>query len=428
MNAHLYLTNGIYIDYKTLHFSNKILKVSKGQKGGIEFVNSIPENSEIFDCKGKYITKSFVNSHHHIYSTLALGMPSPKIIPNNFFEILKYIWWKLDKSLTQEMIEISALISAINSIKNGVTFIIDHHSSPLSISDSLNTIKKSLDNGGVNSLLCYELSDRDGEKYLNEGILETESFLEGGGQGLVGLHASFTVSNKLLKKAVEIAENSKTGIHVHAAEDLIDQEITFKNNGERVIHRLNGAGVLSLSSSILAHCIHIDKDERALLASSNAWIVQNPESNLNNNVGIFSPEKIGDKTLLGTDGMNNNILGSSNIAFFVGNMIGNNTPSDIYERLRNSHKYLQNNEFVGDNDNNLVIFNYNPGTDFNSNNFYTHFVYGMSRLSVDSVISNGEIIMKEKHILTLDEESILKKGKELSSLLWKKMGEVPVNN
>jgi len=425
MNNHLYLTNGTYIDYKTIRFSNKTLKISRGQEGKFEFVDSIPNNSEILDCKGKYITKSFVNSHHHIYSTLALGMPSPKIIPNNFFEILKYIWWKLDKSLTQEMIEISTLITAINSIKSGVTFIIDHHSSPLSIPDSLSTIKKNLDYAGLSSLLCYELSDRDGDKYVDEGLLETESFLKNGGQGLVGLHASFTISNKLLKKAVKIASDSGVGIHIHVAEDRIDQEITIKNNGMRVIQRLDKSGVLSLNNSILAHCIHINEDERSLLASSNAWIVQNPESNLNNNVGTFSPEKIGSKTLLGTDGMNSDMFSSSKTAFLVGNSQEGNTSSDIYKRLRNGHEYLRRNKFVGDSDNNLIVLNYNPGTVFNTNNFHSHFIYGMSQFHIDSVISSGNLIMKEKHILNLDEELILKKGKRLSSLLWKKMKETP---
>ena len=59
---------------------------------------------------------------------------------DDFEEILTYIWWHVDKCLDKEMIEASALASALYCAKNGVTFIIDHHASPFAIEDSLSTI------------------------------------------------------------------------------------------------------------------------------------------------------------------------------------------------------------------------------------------------------------------------------------------------
>lgn len=424
MNNPLYLRNGTYINNETLNFYEGNLRIGKGPDGKVEHVNSIPENSETLDCTGKYITKSFVNSHHHIYSALAVGMPAPKSQPGNFHEILKYIWWKLDRSLTKEMIEVSALTTAIASIRSGVTFIIDHHSSPLSINGSLEAIEKSLSKSGISSLLCYELSDRDGEKPADEALIETEEYLNSGKQGLVGLHASFTVSEKLLEKAVAIAEKHKTGIHIHAAEDPVDQEITLNKFGTRVIERLFNSGALDLKESLLAHCIHIDDKEREILAASGSWVVQNPESNLNNGVGIFNPYKLEARSLLGTDGMNSDMLGSARTAFLTGNLSGGNSPADIYSRFRNGHDFLQSGGYSGDGENNLVVLDYKPFTNFNSSNFYSHFIYGMSGSNVDSVISGGDLIMKEKNILHLDESSIIKHSSELSRILWDKMREI----
>jgi len=423
-NKPLYLKNGTYINYKTLDFSKGDFLVEKGSKGKIRPVEFIPDNSEILDCSGKFITRSFVNSHHHIYSALALGMPAPEKQPTDFYEILKYIWWKLDRSLTNEMIEFSALTTAIASIRNGVTFVVDHHSSPFSINGSLDTIERSLSKCKVSSLLCYELSDRDGESHTSEALDETEEYLKSGKHGLVGLHASFTVSEKLLGKAVSIAEQYGTGIHIHAAEDQVDQEITQNKYGKSVIERLSNSGALSLKRSILAHCIHIDSTERNILANAGSWIVQNPESNLNNGVGIFDPEKLGKRTLLGTDGMNSNMLGSARSAFLTGNLSGGNSPADIYNRLRNGHNYLESNNFSGDGDNNLIILDYRPGTDFNKDNFYSHFIYGISGNDIDSVISGGDIVMKEKKILHVDESSILEHSSELSNILWNRMKEI----
>ncbi|MCK5004462.1 MAG: amidohydrolase family protein [Candidatus Aminicenantes bacterium] len=424
MTKPLFLSNGIFIDHKTLEFSEGNFRVGKGADGKVEQVDSIPENSEILDCTGKFITRSFINSHHHIYSALALGMPAPAKQPANFHEILKYIWWKLDRSLTNEMIELSALTTAIASIRSGVTFIIDHHSSPFSINGSLGTIEKSLSKCGISSLLCYELSDRDGDIHANEALSETEEYLKSGKQGLVGLHASFTVSEKLLGKAVSMAEQYGTGIHIHAAEDQVDQKITHSKYGKRVIERLSDSGALSLKRSILAHCIHIDNKERNILADSESWIVQNPESNLNNSVGIFDPEKLEERLLLGTDGMNSDMSGSARTAYLTGNLSGGNSPADIYNRLRNGHNYLKHGGFSGDGDNNLIVLDYRPGTNFNSSNFHSHFVYGISGNDIDSVISGGDIVMKEKKILHLDESSILKHSSELSKILWDRMKEI----
>jgi cytosine/adenosine deaminase-related metal-dependent hydrolase len=423
MTKPLYLKNGIFIDHKTLEFSGGNFRIGKGSEGKVEPVDSIPEDSEILDCTGKFITRSFINSHHHIYSALAVGMPPPEQSPSNFHEILKYIWWKLDRSLTKEMVEVSAQLTAISSIRNGVTFIIDHHASPIAVEGSLNTIEKSLSDSGISSLLCYELSDRDGDGPVKEGLNETEKFLKDR-QGLVGLHASFTVSDKLLEDAVSLAEKYNTGIHIHAAEDKVDQDITLEKFGKRVIERLSDSGALDLKGSLLAHCIHIDDNERNILASSGSWIVQNPESNMNNGVGIFDPEKLEGRSLLGTDGMNSNMIGSARTAYLAGNLSGGNSPEDIYLRLRNGHNYLQKNGFSGDGENDLVILDYRPGTEFNKSNFYSHFIYGMSGNNVDSLISNGNIIMKEKRLLTLDERSIRKQASGLSKALWKRMKEI----
>ncbi len=82
MSSPLYLKNGIFIDHITLEFSSGNFVVGKGAYGEVRPADSIPPGSEILDCKGKYITRSFVNSHHHIYSALAVGMPAPAKQPH----------------------------------------------------------------------------------------------------------------------------------------------------------------------------------------------------------------------------------------------------------------------------------------------------------------------------------------------------------
>ncbi len=277
-----YLKNATYIDWETFEFSNTDIKIGEGLDGNIEFLspgNPIPEEPRIIDCTGKYVTKSFAVGHHHVYSALARGMPAPKKTPENFREILKYIWWNLDKNLDLEMIEASALVTAMDCAKNGATFAVDHHASPNAIKGSLETIANAFEKVGVSHLLCYEVTDRDGIDKATQGLEETENYLQNN-QGLVGLHASFTVGEETLKKAVDVANKYNSGIHIHVAEDKYDQEFCIENYGKRVVERFNDTGVLNSSKTILGHCFHLNESERQILNSSPAWIVQNIESNL----------------------------------------------------------------------------------------------------------------------------------------------------
>ena len=420
----IYLKNATFIDWQTLEFKTSNIKVNSGINNGFEFINEIPINSneEIIDCTGKYVTKSFVCGHHHIYSALARGMGAPKKNPENFYEILQYVWWTLDKCLDKDMIEASALTTAIACAKSGTTFVIDHHASPFAVEGSLEIIAKAFEKVGLSHLLCYEISDRDGIEIANKGLQETENYLKNK-QGLVGLHASFTVSEETLNKAISLANNYNSGIHIHVAEDKYDQEHCVKNYNQRVIERLNNYGGLSSSKTILGHCLHLSENEKTIIKNSNAWVVQNSESNLNNNVGYFNSRGLGNNIMLGTDGMHSDMLRSAKSAFYVGQGFDSIDYSGIYNRFRNAHKYLSTNNFSGDGDNNLIILDYDSPTEFNQSNFLGHFLFGIDSKHVHNVRANGKLIVKDKIIQTVNENDILSSSKELSKLLWKKMSK-----
>lgn len=421
----LYIKNATYIDWQDLTFVKTDIEVHTGEEGGIKLLYTTPvspvNGDTVVDAKGKLVTKSFGCGHHHIYSTLARGMPAPAKNPENFVDILKYVWWHLDKNLDLEMIKASALASALYCAKNGITFVIDHHASPHAVEGALFTIQEAFDSVGLSHLLCYEISDRDGEKIRDKGLEETRNYLKAGNQGHVGLHASFTVGDTLLEKAVALAREYKTGIHVHVAEDLADQDHCRKNHDKRVVQRFFDAGGLDLRGSILGHCVHLDEDEKKLLRDSKAWVAQSVESNLNNNVGLADYSTCGDRIMLGTDGMHSDMLRSAKAAFFVGQGTEGISFPGIYERFRNIHRFVKENNFQGDGDNNLVILDYNAPTHMTQDNFLGHFVFGMESCHVDSVISSGRLIVEDKKLISANEEDILNFAKEMGTKLWEKL-------
>ncbi|MBW1649139.1 MAG: amidohydrolase family protein [Deltaproteobacteria bacterium] len=423
----LYLKNPTFIDWKSFEIIKKDIKVTEGYNGAIQFIEKAPEQNKlapedkIIDCAGKIVTKSFGCGHHHIYSTLARGMGAPKKIPANFKEILKYIWWHLDKCLNLEMIEASALACAIFCAKNGVTFVIDHHASPFAVKDSLFTIADAFDKVGVSSLLCYELSDRDGEKSKQQGLEEHQNYLNSGKQGHIGLHASFTIGDTLLKQAILLAEKFNTGIHIHVAEDKADQEDCLKDYGIRVVERLYNFGALNLPKTILSHCIHLNQNEKKLIKDSGVWVAENIESNQNNNVGLADYSAVTNNVMLGTDGMHSDMLRSAKAAFFAGQSIENVGMDTIYARFRNIHHYIEKSGFKGDGENNLLILDYNSPTEVTADNFLGHFIFGIDSSHIQSVIANGKLIIENKQTILVNEDDILIYARQMGLKLWDKM-------
>ncbi len=421
----LILKNAIFIDWKTLVFRETNIRIEEGINGSIQLLDDlskaeISKKDEILDCNGKFVSKSFAVGHHHAYSALAKGMPPPKKNPANFVEILKYIWWKLDKNLDKNTIEASALATATACAKAGATFIVDHHASPNFIDGSLDIIADAFDKVGISHLLCYEISDRDGKQKALMGLEETNRYLSQH-QGLVGLHASFTLSSSTLDMAAELMQKYDTGIHIHVAEDKYDQEDSIKKYNKRVVERLNDSGFLSSSKTILAHCLHINDKERSLIKESDAFVVQNTESNLNNGVGFFNSNNLGSRIMLGTDGMHSDMIRSAHYAYFVGQSMGKISFSEMYKRFRMVHNYLDINSFHGDGDNNLLVLDYDSPTEVNKDNFLGHFIFGLSSNHVQHVISNGQLIVKNRIPQKIDESEVLGFCRYQAKQLWERL-------
>ncbi len=139
--------------------------------------------------------------------------------------ILQNLWWKIDLALDSEMIRASAQMAALESIRNGVTYIFDHHSSPNSAEGSLKIIADILREFGLRGVLSFETTDRNGKQFSENGILENINFLknltDNDFKTMLGLHASFTLNDDTLRKASKIIKEYGIGIHIHLCEDKV---------------------------------------------------------------------------------------------------------------------------------------------------------------------------------------------------------------
>src|SRR4249920_2450658 len=193
-------------------------------------------------------TPGMVCAHHHLYSTLARGMPAPPRQPARFGEILEQIWWRLDAALDLDMIRASALLGATEALMSGTTAIVDHHESPNAIEGSLDVIADACAEVGVRVVCAYGVTDRHGADGARRGLAENERFLREGGRGLVGIHAAFTCSDETLEAAAGLARDLGVGVHIHVAEGMVDS-----NAGKRLV-------ALADESWLLVHAVHLGQD------------------------------------------------------------------------------------------------------------------------------------------------------------------------
>lgn len=395
------------------------------------------EERNIIDAKGKLIFPGFICTHTHIYSAFARGMFLDGDNPSNFMEILKGLWWRLDKKLELEDIYYSALVTLIEAIKSGVTCLFDHHASPYAVDGSLDVIEKAFNELGVRGTLCYEVSDRDGLEIAKQGIKENLRFIKKQKQedmvkGLFGLHASFTLSNETLALASEEGNSIGCGYHIHAAEGIEDYEHSRQSFGEGVVERLEDFSMLN-RKTILAHCIHIKDKEIELLKKVN--VVHNPESNMNNAVGYCDVFKLLCKGVLvglGSDGFSSNPFRAIDCCYVlhkhqkkdprvmtpfevVGLAIKNN--SRIASKFFNNEVGIIKTGAKAD----LIFIDYDAPTPLNASNIFGHIIFGMSDGMITDSIINGKIVMKDRVLQCIEEQEIFAKSRELAQKLWKRI-------
>jgi cytosine/adenosine deaminase-related metal-dependent hydrolase len=244
------------------------------------------------------ITPGLVCSHHHLYSTLARGMPAPPATPRTFRQVLEQIWWRLDTALDLDMLEWSAKLGALEALEAGCTAIIDHHESPNAIEGSLSVIADACADVGVRVSTCYGVTDRHGADGARRGLAENDRYLAAGGRGMVGIHAAFTCSDETLHAAADLAARHGVGVHVHVAEGPDDVEAPSRLAG------------LTGDDWLLVHGVHLPDDH-----GLRGTVVHNPRSNMNNAVGYARPRRFANPVALGTDGIGADMIAEFQLAF-----------------------------------------------------------------------------------------------------------------
>ncbi|BAL81030.1 putative aminohydrolase SsnA [Caldisericum exile] len=437
------LYNGkiITLDKDRPYIENGAIAIDDGvifDVGTTQQITSKYKDAELYDLENRYVIPGFINTHMHLYSTFARGFGFGGASPYSFKEILEQIWWKLDKLLiSEEEIYYSALMPAIEGLKSGTTTIIDHHASFGLIDGSLDIVENALRDVGIRGVLAFETSDRWGKELSEQSIRENERYIKKEKDrdffnALFGLHASFTLSDETLERVSSIANSLNVGFHIHVAEGIEDVESALKVSNKRTVERLKDFGILK-KDTLAIHCININDVEIDILNETHTTVIHNPESNMNNGVGvapILEMDRKGILIGLGTDGYTPSMIESVKVAYILPKLHYKDprVGSDLARRM-----LFENNASVANRFFNkivgvikegayadLVVLDYNPPTPLNEDNFFFHLIFGIRENSVRDVFVHGRLLVKDQKLTHIDEIEVSRKSQEIAKNFWRR--------
>ncbi len=444
------ITNGILVTWEE---DNRILegwalRVEGGKITHIDLQKKLIElfpGEETLDAHGQLVMPGNICAHTHFYGAYSRGLGIPGDAPAGFVEILEKLWFPLDKALDKKSVAASANVCILDAIRHGTTTLFDHHASPNFIEGSLEEILKVVETSGIRANLCYEVSDRNGLDQAGEGIRENVQFadyiqknrpLHGRIAAAFGLHASLTVSDATLEKARAMIPDG-IGFHIHAAESEADEYNSLKKSGMRVVDRLKKFGILG-PKAIIAHAIHVDAREIELLEESGAWVTHQPRSNMNNAVGMAAVESMDRadvKMCLGNDGFSNTMWDEWKAAYLA-HKLWNRDPRRMNGALVAKMAIYQNRNLVSNQfpgievgilkpgaQADLILVDYHPYTPMTPGNLPWHILFGFNESLITTTMVDGRILMKNREILSMDEEKLFAEARNLAPKVWQRYSE-----
>ncbi len=393
----------------------------------------------VVDARGCFIMPGLICAHTHLYG-IALRGAALNIKPStDFLQNLQRIWWPVDLQMHNEDAYATALAASMEMALNGTTAFADTYSAPPRPEGSLDAIAKAVNEVGIRGVISFEATERRSREEGRRGLEENIRFLAKGGvglvRGMVSLHASFTITDDLIARGVEAAEKYNAPLTIHVSEGPNDVYHNLERYGKRTVERLRDTGLLG-PRAVLAHCVHLNRAEIGILASTGTHVAHNPMSNMLNAVGVMKlPEMLeaGVNVGLGNDGYVFDGFENMRAAFLVHRVDRRDpaviSPQSVVEMATvNAARAYGLNQIgslePGKKADIIVVRPEVMATPL-SGNVYGYIVNGLRGGDVVHVYVNGRQVVKNRAFTLLDKEEAEKRVLRTVERLWAKIGETP---
>ncbi len=387
------------------------------------------------DANGKVVLPGLINTHTHLAMTLFRG--SADDLP--LMEWLTEEIWPVEAKLEAKHVYAGSLLGCLEMIRSGTTTFNDMYF-------YLDEVVKSVREAGIRGVLSFPLLDVAGEEQGEELFKKAEEGLrryngiERDSRVIVfvGPHAPYTCSKELLLRAKALAEEHNTGLHIHVSETEREVKDFLEQHGLRPFEYLEKIGFLG-ENVLAAHAVHVSEAEMELMRKRGVSVAHNPVSNMKLASGIAPvPEYLrrGINVALGTDGCasNNNLDMFEEIkvsALLHKIATGNASALKVYHALEmatiNAAKALGLEKEIGSLEvgkrADIIVVDFNKPNLKPLSNPVSHLVYSARGCDVSTTIVDGNILMLNGELRTLDEKSVMKFAEEQAHDLFAKAGK-----
>ena len=399
----------------------------------VEISNKIGVNDadEVIDASGKILIPGLVNTHTHLSMTLMRGLADDMPLEtwlNNYI-------WPVEAELNPEYCYAGALVACAEMIKSGTTCFNDMYF-------FMDNVAKAADEAGLRGIISHGMIDFGDEDKRKQEFTESIRIIkkchntgDGRIQVAFGPHSPYTCSQELLKEVKREATKYGVRIHIHVSETQKEVSDILEVHGKRPFEYLDEIGFLG-SEVTAAHAVWLSKNEIELIKQSEVKLSHNPSSNMKLSSGISPVSELLQKKAcvsIGTDGpaSNNNMdmfeeMKITSLLQKVATMDPTVLKAEEVFKMAtiNGAKSLGLEDQIGSievgkkADITLIDSRSPQLTPFR--NPISHIVYSANGGNVDTVICNGEILMKNRELITLDESMILEAAQNASEELLSK--------
>ncbi|SFG39811.1 5-methylthioadenosine/S-adenosylhomocysteine deaminase [Desulfotomaculum arcticum] len=384
----------------------------------------------ILDCPGMVAMPGLVNCHTHAAMTMLRGYADDMPL----MQWLKEKIWPMEDHLTAEDIYQGTLLSCAEMIKGGTTTFVDMYF-------EMEQVARAVEESGLRAVLSRGMAGfgPNAEKAMRENIELVEKWNgRAGGRITVrfGPHAPYTCPPDYLKRVIEEAKRLGVGIHIHLAETLDEINEISEKYDKSPIRLMEETGLFELPV-LAAHCVHVDDKDIEILARRKVGIAHNPQSNMKLASGIAPVSRMleaGATVGLGTDGASSNnnldLLEEVRTAAFLQKLsTGDASVLPAYQVLSmataGGAKALGLEEQIGcikpGYKADMILFDMHKPHLYPLYDIYAQIAYAALSSDVATVIIDGQIVMENRRILTLDEEAVMQAaGRSAKALVERK--------
>lgn len=389
----------------------------------------------VIDARGKVVLPGLINCHTHLSMTLLRGAADDMPL----MEWLETKIWPLEKNLTGEGVYAGALLGCLEMIKTGTTCFADQYF-------YMDHVARAVEESGIRGVLSYGIIELDDPKRRESELRAGEDLVKawhGKANGRIltmfGPHAPYTCSPECLIKVKELAKKHGVGIHIHISETRDEIKQITEKYGKRPVEHLDSIEFLG-PEVLAAHCVWLTEQEIKVLRERGVKPVHNPVSNMKHGSGVAPvPEMLaaGIPVALGTDGApSNNALDMFNDMKFAAmlNKVHKLDPAAVPATSALEMATVNGAIALGLQDKlgsievgkkaDLILVDLEKPHLTPVHNVISHLVYSAVGSDVDTTIVNGKILMRERKVLTLDEDKVLREAQKASEdLLARKEDE-----